>query len=386
MSWDPTALSASAARMVVAAVSTDPSQASDTVKKEVPHLLGGGDRERELLAEMQLDQTRNQLQAAAGMERERARAAQEAVWRTQLADLLEEHDEKTAGDLRTMVDQLQKELRGGMVEAAEKARKRKQWRKALHPLSEVFDWYKVNAFAGILLAAGFVVLKCYVVARGNVTTALGILQYSGLATVVTASLLSSLPILIAAMLAYTVSQITLSLAAKDLTLPLGIVVLGALVLAAVFTPWTYMLFAVVIGLLIGVTLKRGRPTRAVVYGVAVVGTLVAVTVNLSAVWLPHEIVTFPPHTLPAGRTQEVGYVLSEDNGWITVLSTGPGQEHAVIRVPDATVKTQTVCERRPALGHPWSPVIDAYTLWRVVTGANSYLSASVNTTCPYEGP
>jgi len=383
MSWDPTALSASAARMVVAAVSTDPSQASETVKQEVPHLLGRGDPDRELLAEMQLDQTRDQLQATAGMEREQARAAQEAVWRTQLADLLEEHGE-TAGDLRAMVDQLQEELRGGMVGAAAKARKGKQWRKALHPLPEVFDWYKVNAFAGILLAAGFVVLKCYVVARGNVTTALGILQYSGLATVVTASLLSSLPILTAAMLAYTVSQITSSEPCR--TVRLGVVVLGALVLAAVFTPWTYMLFAVVIGLAIGLTSKRGWLKRAVVYVVAALGTLVAVTVNLSAVWLPHEIVTFPPHTLPAGRTQEVGYVLSEDNGWITMLSTGPGQEHAVIRVPDATVKTQTVCERRPAPGHPWSPIIDAYTLWRVVTGANSYLSASVNTTCPYEGP
>jgi len=52
MSWDPTALSASAARMVVAAVSTDPSQASETVKQEVPHLLGRGDPDRELLAEL----------------------------------------------------------------------------------------------------------------------------------------------------------------------------------------------------------------------------------------------------------------------------------------------------------------------------------------------
>jgi hypothetical protein len=253
MLWDATALSASAAGMVVAAASTDPSEASKAVKQEVPQLLGRGDRERKLLAEMQLDQTRDQLQATAGLEREQARAAQEAIWRTQLADLLEEHGEETAGDLRTLVDQLQEKLRAGMVETAEKARKRKRWRDALHPLPEVFDWYKVNAFAGILLAAGFVVLKCYVIARGNVTTALGILQYSGLATVVTASLLSSLPILTAAMLAYTVSQITRSLATKALTLPLAVVVLGALVLAAVFTPWTYMLFAVVIGLAIGLT-------------------------------------------------------------------------------------------------------------------------------------
>lgn len=58
----------------------------------------------------------------------------------------------------------------------------------------------------ILLAAGFVVLKGYVLARGDVATALGILQYAGLATVVTAGLLSSLPILAAAMLAYTITE------------------------------------------------------------------------------------------------------------------------------------------------------------------------------------
>ena len=54
---------------------------------------------------------------------------------------------------------------------------------------------------------GFVVLKGYVVARGDVAIALGILQYAGLATVVTAGLLSSLPILAAAMLAYTLARV-----------------------------------------------------------------------------------------------------------------------------------------------------------------------------------
>jgi hypothetical protein len=56
----------------------------------------------------------------------------------------------------------------------EKARKRKEWRDALRPLPGALDWYKVNAFAGIFLAAGFVVLKCFVIARGDVTTALEI--------------------------------------------------------------------------------------------------------------------------------------------------------------------------------------------------------------------
>jgi hypothetical protein len=385
MPWDPIALSAWAARMVVAAASTDPSEASKAAKQAVPQLLGRGDPKRQLLAELQLDQTRDQLQATAGQEREQARAALEAVWRAQLTDLLAEHWERTR-ELRDLVDELQQELRNGMVKAGEKARTRKQWRDALQPLPGIFDWYKVNAFAGILLAAGFVVLKCYTIARGDLTTALGILQYAGLATVVIAGLLSSLPILTAAMLAYAVIQMIGSPSARDRRAQSAVVLLGAFVLAAVYTPWTYLLFAAVIGLVIGLIQPRvTRKWMRVVYVLVALCALPAVVVNLSAVWLPHEIVTFRPGTLPHGRTQEVGYVLSEDNGWITMLITGQGQEHTIIRVPDAMVKTQTVCERQPMPGNPASYVIDAYTLWRVVTGTNSILSTSANVGCSYQG-
>lgn len=386
MLWDPGALSASAARMVVAAASTYPSEAAEAAKQEVPQLLGRGDRERELLVGLQLDQTRDQLQAMAGLEQEQARAALEAVWRAQLADLLEGHGEETARGLQELVDHLTRKLHASMVEAGKKARKRKQWRDALQPLPAVLDWYKVNAFAGILVAAGFVVLKCYTIARGDLTTALGILQYAGLATVVIAGLLSSLPILTAAMLAYAVIQMIGSLSARDRRAQSAVVILGAFVLATVFTPWTYLLFAAVIGLVIGLVRRRGaRKWMCVVYVLVALCGLPAVVVNLAAVWLPHEIVTFRPGALPHGRTQEVGYVLSEDNAWITMLITGQGQEHTIIRVPDDTVKTQTVCERQPIHGKPTSYVIDAHTLWRVITGTNSILSTSANTGCPYEG-
>jgi beta-phosphoglucomutase-like phosphatase (HAD superfamily) len=388
MLWDPIALSAAAARMVVAAAFTDPSEAAEAARQEVPQLLGRGDRERELLVGLQLDQTRDQLQATAGLEQEQARAVLEAVWRAQLADLLEEHGAETAHDLRQLVDQLERKLHCAMVEAGGKARTRKQWRDALRPLPGVVDWYKVNAFAGILLAAGFVVLKCYVIARGDLTTALGILQYVGLATVVTASLLSSLPILTAAMLASAISQMTSSLLPEvvsasrikkpkppPFTWRLVAAMLGALVLAAVFSPWTYLLAAALVGVGIGVTRALGAPSRRTAVGwLAALVALPFVIVNLSAVWLPHEIVTFRPstHLLP-----QVGYVLSEDNGWITILITGRLHEHTIIRVLDATVKTQTVCEREPGFS-----IFNSHTLWRVVTKDSPNLGPSPNTTCP----
>ena len=144
MIWDPIVLSASAARMVVAAASTDPSEAAEAARQEVPQLLGRGDRERELLVGLQLDQTRDQLQATAGLEQEQARAALEAVGGLELADLLEEDGEETARGLQELVDQLKRKLHCAMVEAGGKARTRNQWRDALRPLPGVVDWYKVT--------------------------------------------------------------------------------------------------------------------------------------------------------------------------------------------------------------------------------------------------
>jgi len=354
----------------------------------LPRLLSG-DPEQQLLAELQLDYTRDQLRATAGLDREQARAALEAGWRAELDPLAQ--DPETARELQALVEQLRQELRNGMVDAGKKARTRKHWRAALRPIPGVLDWYRVNAFAGILLAAGFVVLKCYVVARGDITTALGILQYVGPATVVTASLLSSLSILAAAMLAAAVSQLTWSLVPKVVTAErikppdppaftwhLAAALLGAFVLAAGFSPWTYLPAAAVIGLVIGVARAVGTPTRrTVVYWLAALVALPFATVNLYAVWLPHEIVTFTPGTLPRGATQELGYVLSEDNGWITMLVTDHVQKHTIIRVPDAKVTTQVVCEREPNSG-----IFEAHTLWRVVTRASPTLRPSPNTTCP----
>ena len=367
----PLDLSASAARMVVAAASTDPSEASKAAKQEVSRLLGGGDTEHKLLAELQMDQTSDQLKATAGLEREQARAALEAVWRTQLADL-------EAGELQGLVNLIQADLKKGMAKAAAKAQERQRWLDALQPLPAILNWYKANAFAGILLAAGFVVLKAYVIARGDLATALGILQYAGLTTVVTAGLLSSLPILAAAMLAYTIVKMTGAHAAPGRTRQLGWVTLAAFVLAATFTPWTYLALALAIGLVIA-GLKAGRvpkpavwPLRVLVVGLAAV----AVIFNLYTVWVPHEMVSFASGTV---KTEpQVGYVLSEDNGWITMLISGP---HQIVRYPDAKVITQTLCERNPRLDDFWSEVKESATLWDEVTGDELGLHPAYNPNC-----
>jgi hypothetical protein len=140
-----TALAALASRTVIAVASMDDASTDGwgTAKRGVARLLGRGDSERQLLAERQLDKTRDKLRAAAGQERKQARADLEACWRDRLGRLLKEHPDVADG-LRRLVDQIRK------------ACKREQRRDALQPIPTILSWYKANAVAGTLLAAGFV--------------------------------------------------------------------------------------------------------------------------------------------------------------------------------------------------------------------------------------
>lgn len=150
------------------------------------------------------------------------------------------------------------------------------------------------------------------------------------------------------------------------------------VLAAMFTPWTYLVFAVGIGLVIAL-LKTGRVPKPAAWLLSALVTglaAVAVILNLYTVWVPHEIVHFPPGTLKP--EPQVGYVLSEDNGWITMLTSGP---HQIVRYPDAKVVTQMVCERHPRPGDFWSEVKDGATLWDEVTAHEPDLHPAYNQDC-----
>jgi hypothetical protein len=407
---DLTALAKRASQSVVAVGSADDTSTDEwgTARRGFAGLLGRGDTDKTEAAGRRLDQTRDQLQAASGHELKQARADLEVVWQARLEDLLDE-DPDVAGALRSLVDHIE-------AKQPQKAGKHAQWRDALQPIPRILSWYKDNAVAGILLAAGFVVFKGYVLARGDVATALGILQYAGLATVVTAGLLSSLPILITAMLAYTLSRVLAWFLAwarwkwgsqwpqpEDFSRPLLWVTLGVFVLAAVFAPWTYLVLAGLIGLAIAVMRPLRKSDRVarpgaeqvaspgaeqvaspgaeqvgrlfgglirVVLGAAAV---VAVIFSLYAVWVPHEVVYFRPGTVPP---KVVGYVLSEGGGWITILTTGA---HRIVHYPDADVAAQMVCEKT-------SELTDAPTLWDTATGLNPSVKSVLHPVAPRPCP
>ena len=112
-----TALAAAAGNTVVTAATSD---AWEAARRGFARLLGRGDAEREQLAEQRLEETREQLADHARTDREEARAALAAQWTTRLADLLEENPDADV-NLRTLVQEIQKEQRAGTVSAADLA-------------------------------------------------------------------------------------------------------------------------------------------------------------------------------------------------------------------------------------------------------------------------
>jgi hypothetical protein len=95
-----------AGQTVVKAAVTD---AWESARRGFARVLGRGDPGRAELAERRLDETRAQILAVPEPDRERAGAELEAVWRTRLADLLEEYPE-LAGELTAVVREVGSEV------------------------------------------------------------------------------------------------------------------------------------------------------------------------------------------------------------------------------------------------------------------------------------
>jgi hypothetical protein len=78
-----------------------------------------------------------------------------------------------------------------VAEAVAEPDRKAQWLDAAVPIPAVYHWFVNHKISGPVLIGVFVVLKAYVLARGDLPTALGILQNVGLTTVVVGALLTS---------------------------------------------------------------------------------------------------------------------------------------------------------------------------------------------------
>jgi hypothetical protein len=109
------ALAQWAGQTVAAAAVTD---VWESARRKFARLLGRGDPKRTEAAERWLDQSREQLTAAAGTELEQVRAAQAQRWQGRFADLLDE-DPGIEAQLRALVEEIHTELPAGTVSAGD---------------------------------------------------------------------------------------------------------------------------------------------------------------------------------------------------------------------------------------------------------------------------
>jgi len=247
--------------------------------------------------------------------------------------------------------------------AGKRDAKRPGWLRVVSRLSDRIGMWQFIT----VLAFGFVVIKVIWIARGDIPTALGVFNSTGLPTVIAGGLLSALPLISAAALGLAAFEIVKSLLLtgkfpRDIPVWAGFS--AAAVAGFVLTPWPVMASGAFLGLISGVAAARaasktkkstnnrrkwiGVVRRVGAWGVVgVLSFILVLNPLLYAVWLPHETLTLAnssPHSM-------VGYVLSDSNGWISLLRTG---ERRIYRFRMEDVTARNLCSER-SFSMPFAP-------------------------------
>jgi hypothetical protein len=102
-----TALASTGGTALVTAMVTD---SWESIMGRVARLLGRGDAQQTEAAQERLELSRAALDGLVGTELDRARAEQEIVWRTRLADLLEAHPQ-AADELTSLIGVIEAQAR-----------------------------------------------------------------------------------------------------------------------------------------------------------------------------------------------------------------------------------------------------------------------------------
>ena len=230
------------------------------------------------------------------------------------------------------------------------------------------------------LAFSYVIIKVIWIARGDIPTALGVFNSAGLATVIAGGLLSALPVISATALGWAMFQIS-RLWLPERSFPHDTSAWIVLPLAGVacffLTPWPVMASGAFLGLVCGIAAgwaapkeeRRATSRHKWVGKVGMIGGLTVVGIAsfylvlnplLYAVWLPHETLKLTkPNPQPM-----VGYVLSDGNGWVSVLRTGVRR---IYRFPSQDVLARDLCRPR-SISMPATPdwFNTPTSLWNIV--------------------
>lgn len=213
-----------------------------------------------------------------------------------------------------------------------------------------------------LLASSFLILKVLLVAKGDILAGLAVLQSSPTVTVIIGAVLSAIPVIGAVIVVAILYGLGCGVWGwRSLRDPIAILIsVTALTAWILLTPWPVFVLTF-LGLLVGIldrvfwsrqTRRSGNDisftrVRLVVVAVLCILALLPVGEDIAiAMWLPREELHLQrsekPATQPQGQQEKiiVGYVLHEEGGWTSVLTSG---DRTVERLQSNTITSRHVC-------------------------------------------
>jgi hypothetical protein len=225
-----------------------------------------------------------------------------------------------------------------------------------------------NKAVSLLIYIGFVFLKTLAVSAWRLPTALGVLHVSSLPAVFAGATLSALPTVVVVILSVIIFMLFAGHWRDDWSKPTRPptsrylnfrrtiwcnrsfvwIVAGLLIAVLILSPWKLAAIALGAALLLGIAAHplRSRAERkgiralltAVFTALLVVLLVLSYNQFVAAVWIPHE------DLLLTNGSHEVGYVLSDDNGEVTLL-----QSHTRLLkiVSDVEITQRSVCTLQP---------------------------------------
>jgi hypothetical protein len=225
------------------------------------------------------------------------------------------------------------------------------------------EWMQgADGFQVSLIAGTFLIVKVLMVAKGDVMTALAVVRASGTVAVIVGAILSALPIIAAVVLVVVLYGVGCGAWRwRGLRLVTALCWFIVLVACVLLTPW--LVFLLASAGLIGGRLDRVRSQprtdqsqadghwwaqRALpllLLCVLVIGP--AWKDLVFTMWLPREelhLTTDQPIAQPGQQpsTRLVGYVLSDSEGWMSVLTSVHRQ---VIELKSDTVESRHLCRK-----------------------------------------
>ena len=217
-------------------------------------------------------------------------------------------------------------------------KKKSRWADAVEPLPAVLNQLEKHALTVTILLFTFVALKAIVMSRGDIPAALGIFQATNPAVTVIGALLSALPLAAVAVLVIIGYR-----AVKEASSQGYVLALAAALVCFFETPWPILIASLVAGPAAGYAMRRRQKqgTLLVLVPCVVVFLFIACLTTyrvLYDVWLPHEAII-----LQSGRV-EVGYVLSDDGNWVTILRSA---QRRIVLYRDSRVEKRIPCQLRP---------------------------------------